>query len=135
MIVGLGCDIVNIKRLEKTDDFLTRFQNKILGPNEQAELAQKNLKTEKEKACLLAKYYAGKEAFSKALGTGFIDSIFLKDIQILHTELGKPILQITGNAQNYLQKSSSSPVLHISLSDDYPYAQAVVIIETENPLK
>ena len=72
-----------------------------------------------------------KEAFAKALGTGFIDGIFLRDIRILHNDLGKPELKICGNAAAYLQKLSKAPRLHISLSDDYPYAQAVVIIERE----
>ena len=129
MIAGIGCDIVNIRRIEKSAAFLTHFQNKILGPDEQTEVAQKSIKTEKELACLLAKYYAGKEAFAKALGTGFIDGIFLKDIQILHDNRGKPKLHISGNALQYLQKMSASLQTHISLSDDYPFAEAVVIIE------
>lgn len=130
MIAGMGCDIVNIRRIEKSAAFLTQFQNKILGPEEQAEVAKENIKTEKEQACLLAKYYAGKEAFTKALGTGFIDGIFLKDIQILHDKRGKPELHISGNALQYLQKMSASLQTHISLSDDYPFAEAVVIIES-----
>ena len=129
MIAGLGCDIVNIQRIEKSAAFLAQFQNKILGPEEQAEVAKENIKTEKELACLLAKYYAGKEAFAKALGTGFIDGIFLKDIQILHDQRGKPELHISGNALQYLQKLTAAPQTHISLSDDYPFAEAVVIIE------
>ena len=131
MILGLGCDIVNIKRIEKSADFLAHFERKILSGEELAEMAQKAPKTLREKACLLAKYYAGKEAFAKALGTGFIDGIFLRDIRILHNDLGKPELKICGNAAAYLQKLSKAPRLHISLSDDYPYAQAVVIIERE----
>ncbi|MBR1903952.1 MAG: holo-ACP synthase [Alphaproteobacteria bacterium] len=130
MIAGMGCDIVNIRRIEKSAAFLTQFQNKILGPEEQAEVAKENIKTEKELACLLAKYYTGKEAFAKALGTGFIDGIFLKDIQILHDKRGKPELHISGNALQYLQKMSASLQTHISLSDDYPFAEAVVIIES-----
>ncbi len=129
MILGLGCDIVNIKRIEKSADFLEHFKRKILGVEELQELSSRNITENKSLACLLAKYYAGKEAFVKALGTGFIDGIFLKDIQIKHNPLGKPYFQISGSALKYLEKLTAKPTLHLSLSDDYPYAQAVVIIE------
>lgn len=129
MILGLGCDIVNVQRIEKSADFLTHFKQKILGNDELKELEQRRIDNERELACVLAKYYAGKEAFAKALGSGFIDGIFLKDIQVLHDELGKPHLSVRGNAAAYLQKMSKTAHLHISLSDDYPLAQAIVIIE------
>lgn len=129
MIIGLGCDIVNIERIKQNADFLQRFQRKILGRDEIKELEQKKIENERQLACLLAKYYAGKEAFSKAIGTGFIDGIFLRNIQILHNSLGKPILKISGAAAEQLAKLTTQPQLHISLSDDYPWAQAVVIIE------
>lgn len=129
MIIGLGSDIVNITRIEKSADFLEHFKQKILGADELQEISQKKLNNQKELACLLGKYYAGKEAFAKALGTGFIDGIFLRDIQILHNDLGKPELKISGAAAGYLHKLSATPQLHISLSDDYPFALAVVIIE------
>lgn len=129
MIIGLGTDVMNIQRIEKSADFLERFKHKILGAEELREVAQKSLHSDKELACLLGKYYAGKEAFAKALGTGFIEGIFLKDIQILHNALGKPILKISGAAAEHLHKLGSEPNLYISLSDDYPYATATVIIE------
>lgn len=129
MIIGLGCDITNIERIAKSADFLERFKLKILGADELKELSGGGVITYKELACILAKSYAGKEAFSKALGTGFRDGIFLKDIQILHDALGKPELHVSGGALTALNKLAATPRLHISLSDDYPYAQAVVIIE------
>lgn len=129
MIIGLGCDIVNIERIKQTADFLQHFQNKILGAEELQELKQKKITDERTLACTLAKYYAGKEAFAKALGTGFIEGIFLRDIQILHDTLGKPQLKISGAAKEHLHKLTAHAKLHISLSDDYPTAQAVVIIE------
>ncbi len=129
MILGIGCDIVNINRIAKSPEFLERFKQKIMGDEEQNELDAKGDITYKELACRLAKAYAGKEAFVKALGTGFRDGIFLKDIQILHTDLGKPELKISGNTLAYMQKLSSSAQTFITLSDDYPFAQAVVIIE------
>lgn len=128
MIIGLGCDIVNIERINKSSEFMEHFQAKILGPDERKEIKTLMPTEPKALASLLAKYYAGKEAFSKALGTGFRDGIFLKDIQILHNSLGKPKLKISGDAAVFLQKLCSNADLHISLSDDYPYAQAVVII-------
>lgn len=128
MILGLGCDIANIERIAKSPAFLERFKQKIMGTEEQKELDCRHDLTYKELACRLAKAYAGKEAFVKALGTGFRDGIFLKDIQILHTELGKPELQISGRALMYLQNLGATG-MHISLSDDYPFAQAVVILE------
>ena len=69
------------------------------------------------------------EAFAKALGTGFIEGIFLRDIQILHNALGKPMLKISGAAVEHLHRLCVAPNLYISLSDDYPYAMATVIIE------
>ena len=129
MIIGLGCDIVNIERIKQTADFLQHFQNKILGAEEMQELEQKKIADERTLACTLAKYYAGKEAFAKALGTGFIEGIFLHDIQILHNDLGKPILKICGSAAEHLYKFAPEAKLHISLSDDFPFAQAMVVIE------
>lgn len=129
MILGLGCDIVNIERITKSPEFLERFKQKIMGPQEQDELDSRGDLTYKELACRLAKAYAAKEAFVKALGTGFRDGIFMKDIQVLHTDLGKPELLVKGMALIYLQKLSVTAQALVSLSDDYPFAQAVVVIE------
>lgn len=129
MIIGLGCDIVNLERLNKGPYFIKHFQAKILGENEKDEVSLSVQKTDKELVCLLGKYYAGKEAFVKALGTGFRDGIYMKDIQILHNKLGKPYLKISGEALAYLKKISDQPNCLITLSDDFPYAQAVVVIE------
>ena len=129
MIIGLGCDIVNIERLNKSADFLQDFKAKILGENELAELKRQIIDDNKKLACILAKRYAAKEAFAKALGCGFRDGIFLKNIETLHDKLGKPHLKISGEAEKKLQELSAKAKMHISLSDDYPYAQAIVIIE------
>ena len=129
MILGLGCDIVNIERLQKSAKFLQDFKAKILGENELAELKRQIIDDDKRLACILAKRHAAKEAFAKALGCGFRDDISLKDIETLHDKLGKPYLKISGKAAEKLHELADTPKLHISLSDDYPYAQAVVIIE------
>jgi holo-[acyl-carrier protein] synthase len=88
MIIGIGCDVVNMERLNKTSEFLERFGKRILGKDELQEFLD-NKPFDKDKVIArLAKLYAAKEAFSKALGTGFRDGIFLSDIQILHDKNG-----------------------------------------------
>lgn len=129
MIVGLGNDIVNIERIQNTRDYLQHFAARILGPDEQAEIRKNRAAEDMRFRELLAKYYAAKEAYVKALGTGFRDGIFFKDIQVLHTDLGKPILKISGAAEKYLLKLTAKPRLFVTLSDDMPFASAVVIIE------
>lgn len=128
MIIGIGNDIVNINRIQESEEFLHKFKHKILGPSELQELEQADIDNLKL-ACKLGKYFAAKEAFAKALGCGFRNGIFLKDIEILHDTLGKPYLKVSGEAANKLQKLTPHYHLHISLSDDYPYALATVIIE------
>ena len=129
MIVGLGNDIVNIERIKNTPDYLQHFAARILGVAEQAEIRQSGADKDARFRELLAKYYAAKEAFVKALGTGFRDGIYFRDIQVLHTELGKPELKISGDAAKYLHKLTSQPRMFVTLSDDMPFAFAVVIIE------
>lgn len=129
MIVGLGNDIVNIERIQNTRDYLQHFAARILGTDEQAEIRKNGAAEDMRFRELLAKYYAAKEAFVKALGTGFRDGIFFKDIQVLHNSLGKPELKISGTADKYLKKLAAKPRLHVTLSDDMPFAFAVVIIE------
>ena len=132
MIVGIGCDVVNMERLNKSDEFLERFSKRILGKDELREFLAESKNSERENIIArLAKLYAAKEAFVKAMGTGFRDGIFLSDIQILHDTLGKPYLNIGGQAQTYLQKLCSVADLHLSISDDYPVAAAMVIIESK----
>lgn len=132
MIVGIGCDVVNMERLNKADEFLERFGKRILGKDELREFLAESKNASKEKiVAKLAKLYAAKEAFVKALGIGFRDGIFLADIQILHNDLGKPYFKIEGQAKIYLQKICSTAVLHLSISDDFPVATAMVIIESK----
>lgn len=128
MIIGIGCDVVNMKRLEKSTDFLQRFMQKILGKNELDEA--KKIQNTPELVRFAAKHFAAKEAFVKALGTGFRNGIYLQDIEVLHNVFGKPVLKIHNEALKILQKQADCVATHISLSDDYPYAQAVVILES-----
>ena len=85
-----------------------------------------------EKGLILAvaTRFAAKEAVSKAFGTGFRDGIYLSDIEILNDNLGRPTVRLTGNAKKYMQKIAGNNFnIHLSLSDDYPFALAFVIIE------
>lgn len=128
MILGIGCDIVNITRLEQGDNFLEHFRRKILGGDELNELKERNIKDTRILLCTLAKYYAAKEAFAKALGIGFRDGIYLSDIQILHDYFGKPNIKVSGKALEYMCNLSVNAQVDISLSDDYPFALAYVVI-------
>ena len=132
MIIGIGSDIVNIERIKQTEQFLSGFARRILGKQEHLAWQENKPSDLKKQACALAKHYAAKEAFAKALGTGFRSGIFLQDIQLTHNSLGKPELKISGEAEKHLHKLAFHPQLHISLSDDYPWAQATVIIEQYN---
>ena len=131
MIAGIGCDVVNMERLNKSLEFLERFGARILGKDEQKELMQGKTLDKEKFAASLAKRYSAKEAFVKALGTGFRNGIFLADIHVLHNKYGKPFFQISGEALRYMQKMYRDPILHLSVSDDYPVAISMVIIEVK----
>ena len=130
MITGLGTDIVNIARVEKTlEKFGVRFCNRVFTAAERAELDAYHSDS-RAKAAKAAKIFAAKEAASKALGTGFNQGISWQDIELGHDELGKPMLHFTGKAAARLASTTAGTVqILVSLSDDYPFAQAVVIIE------
>lgn len=134
MIVGIGTDIIQIQRIEKILSLHpTLFLNKYFSP---CELQRYENQRENKKiyASKIAKLFAGKEAFVKALGTGFRFGINLHDIEILSNELGKPYINITGETQKYIEKTFQNYKnlrYYISLSDDYPTGTAFVIIEDE----
>ena len=132
MISGLGSDITNISRFERSlQAYGTKLLQRILGPAEQQELSALKNVSPQEYAAFIAKRFAAKEACSKALGTGFRNGIYLKDIQTVHNKLGKPELILSDGALQQLHNlgQGQSLRLHLSLSDDYPWAQAFVIIE------
>ena len=132
MIIGLGSDITNISRFERSlQADGTKLLQRILGPAEQQELSALKNVSPQEYAAFIAKRFAAKEACSKALGTGFRNGIYLKDIQTVHNKLGKPELILSDGALQQLHNlgQGQSLQLHLSLSDDYPWAQAFVIIE------
>ena len=132
MIIGLGSDITNISRFERSlQAYGHKLLQRILGPAEQQELSALKNVSPQEYAAFVAKRFAAKEACSKALGTGFRNGIYLKDIQTVHNKLGKPELILSDGALQQLHNlgQGQSLQLHLSLSDDYPWAQAFVIIE------
>ena len=127
MIVGIGSDIVNIKRIEKT---INKFGKKFI---KRCFSEVEILKSEKRmnKVASYAKRFAAKEAFSKALGTGFSQGVFWKDISVENNKLGKPVLKLTGNANKVLKKlvpKNKKPLVNITITDENEVAYAMVII-------
>lgn len=127
MIIGIGSDLVDIRRIEKTlEKFGHRFINKVFTHFEQT-----RIQTKSKKASSYAKLFAAKEALLKALGTGFSQGISWQHIEIQHLVIGKPILVLKGRAleifQNLIPQNKQAKI-DLSLSDDYPYAQAFVIL-------
>ena len=131
MIVGTGIDLLDTRRLEKImARYGDRFKERYYTDTE-IEMAQSRADTGND-LLVYAKRYAAKEACVKALGTGFIEGIFMKDIEVTNDALGKPSLTLYGGALSRLKEitpAGMQAVLHLSLTDEPPYAQAQVIIE------
>ena len=129
MIIGLGSDLCNIERIQNSlDRFGDRFVRRVFTPVEQAKAARRPL----TRAGTLAKRFAAKEAFSKAVGTGFRAGVFMKDIGVVNAPSGAPTLALTGGAKARLDAmvpAGHKAVVHLTLTDDHPWAQAFVIIE------
>ena len=125
-IFGIGTDIVNIKRIEQSlNKNKSTFKNKIFSKKEISYCENK-----KNSSAFYAKRFAAKEAFSKALGTGIRKGVNLKNIEVSNNAYGKPSISLKGNLANYLKKrvKCKKYCIHLSLSDDKPWAQATVII-------
>jgi holo-[acyl-carrier protein] synthase len=129
MIVGMGSDLCNIERIQNSlDRFGERFENRVFTDAERARAARRPL----TKAGTLAKRFAAKEAFSKAVGTGFKAGVFMKDIGVVNAPSGAPTLRLTGGALARMEAMippGHRAVIHLTLTDDHPWAQAFVIIE------
>ena len=129
MIIGLGSDLCNIERIAKSiERFGARFENRVFTDVERAKAAKRPF----TKAGTYAKRFAAKEAFSKAVGTGFRHGVFMKDIGVVNTPSGAPTLALTGAAKARLDAmipSGYEAHIHVTLTDDHPWAQAFVIIE------
>ncbi len=129
MIIGLGSDLCNIERIQNSvDRFGDRFLNRVFTDVERAKAARRPHTI----AGTLAKRFAAKEAFSKAVGTGFKAGVFMRDIGVVNAPSGAPTLELTGGARDRLDAripEGHLPRIHLTLTDDHPWAQAFVIIE------
>ena len=125
MIYGIGTDLVDLERI-KSMKSLSSFAKKILGDQELKEYAQLE---EGLNQYYLGKQFAGKEAFVKALGTGFKDPIFPKDIQILRNSLGKPEILLSAGAKSYVEDLGITKS-HVSLADESNHLIAFAVLET-----
>ena len=129
MIIGLGSDLCNIERIQNSlDRFGERFENRVFTDVERAKAARRPF----TRAGTYAKRFAAKEAFSKAVGTGFKRGVFMKDIGVVNAPSGAPPLALTGGAAERLAAmipAGHSANIHLTLTDDHPWAQAFVIIE------
>ena len=129
MIIGIGSDVLDIRRPEKTiERHGDRFIDRIFTPLERAKAEKR---TERIRAATYAKRFAAKEAASKALGTGFRAGVFWRDLGVVNLPSGQPTLRLTGGAAERL--ASMTPPGHraeiaLTMTDEFPYAQAVVVI-------
>lgn len=130
MILGIGNDLCDIRRIEKT---LQRFGDRFLLRVFTAEERRKAL-SRPHVAATLAKRFAAKEAMSKALGTGFRFGVHLKDIGVVNSASGRPTLALTGGAAQRLAMmvpDGHRAEIHVTLTDEYPLAQAIVLLTAE----
>ena len=128
MIVGIGSDLCNIERIEKSlERWGDRFLRRVFTDVERAKAASRP----HTRAGTLAKRFAAKEAFSKAAGTGFKRGVHMKNIGVVNLASGAPTLQLTGGARarlDALALEGHAIDIHLTMTDDYPWAQAFVIL-------
>lgn len=129
MIVAIGSDLCNIERIQSSlERWGEKFEIRVFTEIERAKGNSRPF----TKAGTLAKRFAAKEAFSKAVGTGFKAGVFMKDIGVVNMRSGAPTLQLTGGAATRLAAivpDGHEAVIHLTLTDDHPWAQAFVVIE------
>ena len=128
MIVGIGSDLCNIERIQSSlDRFGDRFLARVFTEVERAKAARRPFTT----AGTLAKRFAAKEAFAKAVGTGFKRGVYMKDIGVVNAASGQPTLALTGGAKarvDALTPAGHLLDIHLTMTDDHPWAQAFVIL-------
>jgi holo-[acyl-carrier protein] synthase len=133
MIIGMGSDLIDIRRVEKSiERFGDRFTHRCFTDIERAKSERR-----KNRAASYAKRFAAKEACSKALGTGLAQGVFWKDMGVVNLPSGKPTMALTGGAAEKLAElmpAGHEAVIHITITDEYPYAQAFVVIEARPAL-
>lgn len=130
MILGMGSDITDIRRIEQSmKRFGARFEQRLFTASEQAKAHNS-----KHPASVYAKRFAAKEACAKALGTGLNMGIYWRDMEVINLPSGAPSLHLSGGAKKQLEAMTPkgmSAFIHVSLSDEYPYALAQVIVSAE----
>jgi holo-[acyl-carrier protein] synthase len=128
MIIGIGSDLCNIERIARSvDRYGERFLNRVFTDVERAKAARRP----HTMAGTLAKRFAAKEAFSKAVGTGFKRGVFMRDIGVVNAPSGQPTLLLTGGARERLDAMAPEGhaiEVHLTMTDDHPWAQAFVIL-------
>jgi holo-[acyl-carrier protein] synthase len=129
MILAIGSDLCSIERIQASlDRFGERFERRVFTNVERAKAARRPF----TRAGTYAKRFAAKEAFAKAVGTGFRRGVFMKDIGVVNAPSGKPTLALAGGAAARLAAMTPpghEALVHLTLTDDHPWAQAFVIIE------
>lgn len=127
MIIGIGSDLIDIRRIEQTlERFGARFIERLF-----TETEQRKSEGRKNRAASYAKRFAAKEACSKALGTGFRKSVFWRDMGVVNLRSGKPTMALTGGAAARLSEITPPGMqaqIDLTITDDFPLAQAIVII-------
>ncbi|MBT8388330.1 MAG: holo-ACP synthase [Altererythrobacter sp.] len=130
MIIGLGSDLCNIERIQNSlERYGERFENRVFTEIERAKARRRPFTI----AGTYAKRFAAKEAFSKAVGTGFKRGVYMKDIGVVNAPSGAPTLALAGGAAKRLAEltpDGHEAFIHLTLTDDHPWAQAFVIIES-----
>jgi len=125
-MISIGSDLIDIRRIEKTlNRFGNKFKNRIFTQKEIEKCERR-----KETTACYAKRFAAKEAAAKALGTGFRKGVFWKDLEINNLPSGEPTVIFHGKSRQHLNRliSSSESNIKLTITDEYPYAQAIVII-------
>jgi holo-[acyl-carrier protein] synthase len=132
MIIGIGNDLIDIRRIEKTlERFGERFTHRVYTELERTKSDRRN-----QRAASYAKRFASKEACSKALGTGLRKGVFWRDMGVVNLPSGQPTMRLTGGALKRLEDITPPgyvPRIHLTITDDFPLAQAIVIIEALTP--
>lgn len=128
MIIGLGSDLIDIRRVEKSiERFGSRFIDRIF-----TDVEQEKSDRRRNRAASYAKRFAAKEACCKALGTGISNGVFWRDMGVVNNKSGKPTMKLTNGAAKRLAEimpSGYQPRIHLTITDDFPLAQAFVIVE------
>ncbi|MDZ7824339.1 MAG: holo-ACP synthase [Ahrensia sp.] len=128
MIIGIGSDLIDIRRVEQTlETHGDRFTHRVF-----TEIERNKSDKRRMRAASYAKRFAAKEAMSKALGTGISKGVYWRDMGVVNLPSGKPTMALTGGAKAHIDKmilEGHKAAIHLTITDDYPLAQAFVIIE------